>query len=757
MAGGANSRADDPSSALLRAAEEGGLETFKLLYNKPGVNKQVTDEHEMTSLMLAAFMGHVDIVKFLLEQPETDVNVRDKCGWTSLRHACRRRNNLAALTSLWNHPKFDRAAVCDGGMNALMLASWMGSLDMVSFLLSHSEVDINAADNDGDTALLYAARSHDVEIFKTIFNHPGVDRTVVNNQGLNAVFLAARDGYDTTLDFLLQQKDTDVTLIGRDLGATVLHAAAADGDVRKVEALWNHPGVNRKAKMNNGMNALITAVSNDHTDVVRFLLEQPDVLSELNHTDAYGQTALYHAVIPDDMESFTLLFRHPCIRRDTRDINGINLLMVAANVNNVQLVKFLLKEPDTDVTAVDHDGCTALHAASAAGSLQAVKLLVKHPGVNKDAVDKFGQSALDMAVDWGDKKVVKFLGGELNEDESSEDESDEDESDEESVTSSIDTKDSVTSSRTDGSTNQGNTLLEGMQNAGVTAEKRSGNKAEQESSRPLVTVFTRGPTGGPTAISTASPSTFLFDVDSIPHEYLPGLIQALEDRRRGTSSQTSPSAPCPPIVGSCRPFRSLSLPGPSSSKPLACARSIGKRQYESDSDSPDDADFDYDEPATPKTRAEAFSDDEAEVQVKRQRLCENGEQGHVTDGVASRTRSKDMAAASKVERTAEATPSRPDGEAASDTDGPASSTRGKSASAATRETTTPERDTEATPPDAGSPAGRTRSKGGGGGGAAAARARHARAMVSRAVQVFPNSPSFTPGAVQQNRFLGSVG
>ncbi len=398
------------TSALLSAADGGKLGTFKLLYNKQGVNKNVTNEHGQTPLMLASIKGNKEIVDFLLEQPETDVNVMDTgCEETALHHAVLKRDNMDTLVALWNHPQMDRTAVDGFGRTALLLAVKHASLDMVKFLLDQPETDIDAADNNGNTVLLTAAMNEDLETFKFLYFHPAVEQKCVNLDGSNVLFNAAWYGHHTILEFLLNQNDTDITVVESTQNKTVLHAAVKSGDLHKVRAVWNHPRVDRRAKMNNGMDALMLAAFNGFSDIVEFLLTESDV--DVNDMDDNGDTALSCAIIRGHMDTFLVLFNSQYVRKDVRNASGWSLLLTAAGHQQEEIVAFLLNQPDTDVAAVDMFGLNAMHYAAFTGSLPVLKLLVDDGRIDKEAIDRDGDTALSIAAKRGSDEMVQLLLG----------------------------------------------------------------------------------------------------------------------------------------------------------------------------------------------------------------------------------------------------------------------------------------------------------------------------------------------------------
>ncbi len=86
-------------TALSFAAEKGNVEIIEFLikviserFGRESLRKLLNkvDKHGQTSLYIAASMGHVKMVRFLLSLKQTDVNLAKEDGMISLHTACNR-------------------------------------------------------------------------------------------------------------------------------------------------------------------------------------------------------------------------------------------------------------------------------------------------------------------------------------------------------------------------------------------------------------------------------------------------------------------------------------------------------------------------------------------------------------------------------------------------------------------------------------------------------------------------------------------
>ena len=107
-----------------------------------------------TPLHLAAYSGHIEIARLLL-QNGAEVNVmRNNYGITPLHWAA--LNGHVDILHLLVENGVDLEAQSSCGSRALHFAADEGHLPFIQELISRYHVDINARDNEGTTALSWA-------------------------------------------------------------------------------------------------------------------------------------------------------------------------------------------------------------------------------------------------------------------------------------------------------------------------------------------------------------------------------------------------------------------------------------------------------------------------------------------------------------------------------------------------------------------------------------------------------------------------
>jgi ankyrin repeat protein len=143
------------------AAHDGRIETVRSsIQSGKEVNaKDPTTSH--TAMHMAAYNGHSDIVKLLLEH-DAAVDPRDAEGKTPLIHAC--TGPFPETVEILLAAGADiNAAEATEGFTPLMMAAGLGQSEVVKVLLSHG-ADITIEDQDKDTALNHAKNSGHAEI-----------------------------------------------------------------------------------------------------------------------------------------------------------------------------------------------------------------------------------------------------------------------------------------------------------------------------------------------------------------------------------------------------------------------------------------------------------------------------------------------------------------------------------------------------------------------------------------------------------------
>ncbi|MBO9666757.1 MAG: ankyrin repeat domain-containing protein [Bdellovibrio sp.] len=183
---------------------------------------------------------------------------------------------------------------------------------------------------------------------------------------------------------------------------SLLNAAAA-GDNKKVASLLKNKS-NLNAKDAGGNTALMLAISNDHKDTAKLILEKnPDV----NIKNQEGETALFAALVSDKADIAKTLIEQGASLEDVGG-EGESALFMAATTNQTDIMEIVLKKAPQLLNKSDDHGTTPLMEAAKFGGEKTVKILLD-AGADKSLKNEDGRTALDIATKARNTSALKYL------------------------------------------------------------------------------------------------------------------------------------------------------------------------------------------------------------------------------------------------------------------------------------------------------------------------------------------------------------
>lgn len=334
-----------PDEALLKAAKLGDLyKSQQLLPAQANVN--YVDRNGVTPLLAAAHLGHLALVKILLEHG-AEVNFVP----SGLRQFAMSKSH-APLSER------EMMQVASRGDTALLAAARAGHADVVTYLLDH-KAQIELANRQGETALIVVASQGDLGL---------VQRLLDAGANANTLILEKRHRAHTRMA---------APIMGRD---SVLIAAAKTGHVAVAEALLTS-GADVNLRGEGGRTALFHAAKGGHVALVDTLLAHG---ADAGINTLGGTSVLMVAA-----------------QRGQHDIVSA-LLSHGAQVNAIE-------RPELGFEAqASNEGMTALMYAARHGHAMVVEQLLS-AGAMARVSNNLGKRALDEALDNGHEQVVKML------------------------------------------------------------------------------------------------------------------------------------------------------------------------------------------------------------------------------------------------------------------------------------------------------------------------------------------------------------
>ena len=155
----------------------GDIEDVEEILNTRVININFVDSFGNNALTKAVMMGHLNIVKRLLEHPDIDVNVACMKGWTPLMYAILSidypTNGVwsCIVRRLLEVPSLQLLRCCHNGETALHYACKYNRVSILKLLCQDSRCTpalVNKKDSDGYTALMRGVRMGHLDIVKEL-------------------------------------------------------------------------------------------------------------------------------------------------------------------------------------------------------------------------------------------------------------------------------------------------------------------------------------------------------------------------------------------------------------------------------------------------------------------------------------------------------------------------------------------------------------------------------------------------------------
>eukprot|EP00039_Didymoeca_costata_P014534 m.235480 g.235480 ORF g.235480 m.235480 type:complete len:983 (-) comp16046_c0_seq6:904-3852(-) len=188
-----------PGTGLYHA-KEGNLCELKDLVSQGWDPKVIVDKYGLTALQWAAGSGCLDVVKYLVNECEADIDQSNKEGRTPLMWACRNGHLDIALFLVQQGANIH--AVTKKGVSSLHWATWGGSIECVDWLLGCG-IPINLLSNAGCNCCVWASAAGRVDMCEYLLQK-GADFEHLNNWGHGVVSKAAWHGHNEILKWLFK-------------------------------------------------------------------------------------------------------------------------------------------------------------------------------------------------------------------------------------------------------------------------------------------------------------------------------------------------------------------------------------------------------------------------------------------------------------------------------------------------------------------------------------------------------------------------
>ena len=332
-----------------------------------------------TGLHGGAYLGMVDVVATIMEMKNSDANASDFTGSTALTWAAYKGHREVVKILLEREDVNPNHAVAEYGWTPLELAAAGGHEGVAKMLLERNDVNPDRPNKYGGTPLLLAAANGHEGIVKILLERNDVNPDRPNKYGQTPLLLAAAGGHEGVAKMLLERNDVNPDQADTKYGQTPLMLAADGGHEGIVKILLERNDVNPNlVDTEYGQTPLFLAAEGGHEGIVKILLERNDVNPNLADTK-YCQTPLSWAAEGGHEGVAKMLLERNDVKPDQPDTEyGRTPLSMAAANGHEGIVKMLLERNDVSPDQPDTEyGRTPLSWAAEGGPEGVVKVFLE--------------------------------------------------------------------------------------------------------------------------------------------------------------------------------------------------------------------------------------------------------------------------------------------------------------------------------------------------------------------------------------------
>jgi ankyrin repeat protein len=444
-----NCALDGGTTLLFEMAKRGKIDAVKLLRKRGALLEAASVDHRQTALHVACEKGHLEVVKFLLEEG-AGVNNADYKGRTPLHLACSSgsasvvevllqkesevkkdgtRNtplHLAAskgfekcVALLMKHQKESGGLleIKNGeGKTALMLAAEANSYSCVTSLLEGCpDSVVMAKDESGRTALHYSLKAGDVDSSTSLI-WAGCSCSEPDNDDVRPYHLASRLGKKKLLVEMVEKETPDPAWTDKS-GRNVIHYVSAGGSEEALQImldLLGDGGDNKEqtlkllnAKDSHGTTSLHFACEFNYAGLVKMMLDEGADIHSRNDAGLYPvHTAAKKG--KQSLEEILKVSKDSDLSIDVCDSEQLTPLLVACLHGNLAAAA-LLVENGANINVKDSDAMTPVHAAVESGDELLIKYLCEQKGIEVRGVDATGAEPIHLACTNGNAGCLEAL------------------------------------------------------------------------------------------------------------------------------------------------------------------------------------------------------------------------------------------------------------------------------------------------------------------------------------------------------------
>ena len=290
------SSSDMRSNMLEQYCREGDLENIKLYLQKnipfyknqsEALEKPLNSKGD-TLLHLVCFYGHLNVIKWLIEEKKMDIFLRNFDGYM-IYHSVFNSKNITTINYVIS--LFKSKELClktNRGQSILHLAEEKGLSDIVKQLLEKQKIPPNLLDKNAETVLHYAVKANDTDLVVWLLDSTNINTRQRNSDANTALYIAflntnqemithfrargiwlATDEFDRLADYAKKNNKPEII---QNL------AKYLNEDIKQLETIWGKllPESNSKQQIATSSTTLFLAKTTGKDLAASALIEMPD-------------------------------------------------------------------------------------------------------------------------------------------------------------------------------------------------------------------------------------------------------------------------------------------------------------------------------------------------------------------------------------------------------------------------------------------------------------------------------------------------
>jgi len=360
----------------------------------------------------------LDLLKYLLDEKEYDVNIQNNKGATPLSVAASFGN-----LHIMNFLKERGADVNQNIEDAIFVAVSQGFIDVIKWFVEQG-VNIKEVRKYNNSPISMAAFNGQVKVMEYLFEL-GSDLYDLDCNGNSLIHSAVLGDNPEVIEWLLD-RGLDINIPDARCTTPASHAIY-NGKIkclkyfaeRGVDINLEHLNLRSNPKLtieliqwlqSRGYNIekenytlMHCAAYNGQIDIMEYLLSQG---LEINIKDCYGNTPIYYATENSQLKAIKYLYEHGVDVRD-QDERGNTLMHAAARKGKVHIIQWLL-DKGVPVDSINLWEKTPVNSAAQKGRLKIIDYLGKK-GANISDVRSYAEDLIEYAAIEEDVSIIEWL------------------------------------------------------------------------------------------------------------------------------------------------------------------------------------------------------------------------------------------------------------------------------------------------------------------------------------------------------------